>query len=91
MNGPAKIPEEKARAKAEAYLKERHFKFEKIVFQGCEQVQSSDLPIYRFNGLLIEKPASLLDMLARDRKNTTCKFVIDVNADNGRVITYHLT
>lgn len=91
MNEPLLIPQEKAQARADAYLRERHFKHEKIIFQGCEMVESGGQMIYRFRGLLIEKPASLIDMLARDRKHTTYKFMIDVNAKNGRVLTYQLT
>ncbi len=91
MSTPEMIQEEDARSRADAYLRERHFKYEKIIFQSSELAESDGRIIYRFRGLLIEKPVSLIDMLARNRKNTTYKFVIDVNSTNGRVLTYQLT
>lgn len=91
MNEQVIIPEEKARARADTYLKERHFKYEKVVFQDVELIDRDGQIIYRFKGLLIEKPSSLIDMLARDRKSSTYKFIVDVNAKNGRVLSYQLT
>jgi len=85
------IPQDKAQELADAFLKERYYDSEKILFQACEQVHSGEQLIYRFSGQLIEKTRALIDRLARDKSSNTFKFVIEVSSKNGRVLNYYLT
>jgi len=85
------ISQSKAEELAGAFLKERHYEHEKIVFQSCEQVQAGEHLIYRFGGILVEKTRALMDLLARDKRAVTYKFIIEINSKNGRVLNYYLT
>jgi hypothetical protein len=85
------IPQKKAEELADAFLKERYYDHEKIVFQACEQVRAGEKLIYRFSGLLVEKTRALIDRLARDKSGVTYKFVVEVDSRNGRVLNYFLT
>jgi hypothetical protein len=82
---------EKAEELADAFLKEKYYDREKIVFQASEKVQSGEQLIYRFSGLLVEKARGLIDRLARDKSGVTYKFVVEVSSKNGRIINYYLT
>lgn len=84
------IPQDRAEELAEAFLKERHYNYDKVIFQTCEDVQVGNLLVYRFSGLLIEKTRALIEILARDKSSVTYKFVIEINSDSGRVLNYYL-
>jgi hypothetical protein len=85
------ISQDKAKELADAFLKEKYYDFDKVIFQASEQVQSSELLIYRFSGLIIDKVHSMIEQLARDKSKVTFKFVIDISSKNGRVLNYFLT
>jgi len=85
------ISQDRAEELADTFLKERHYNYDKIVFQTCERVCTENQLVYRFSGLLIEKTRALIDRLARDKSSVTYKFVIEVNSDNGKVLNYYLT
>jgi hypothetical protein len=90
-NGVNIITPEKAEELADAFLRERYYDHDKIVFQAREQVQSEEQVVYRFSGLLVEKTRGLIDRLARDKSSATYKFVIEVSSKNGKVLNYYLT
>jgi hypothetical protein len=85
------IQQSKARELADAFLRERYYDSEKIEFQACEDVRAGEQLIYRFSGLLIEKSRALIDRLARDKSSVTYKFVVEVDSNRGKVLTYYLT
>lgn len=89
-NNPG-VPRDKAEELAIKYLKNRCYNYDKVIFHGFEEIQSGELNIYRFNGLIIEKTRSLLDRISRDNRSVTYKFVIEVDAQKGTVLDYFLT
>ena len=82
------ISEDKAKELAAHYLHERYFDFEKVSFNSVEMVTIQENPVYRIYGTVRVKSRSLLDRLIIDKKAYTYKFMVDMNALTGRVISY---
>lgn len=84
------ITQEKAEKLADAYLKQRYYNFDRIIFKECEELKNEGIIFYRFKGQIIEKTRNLMDMLSRDRSSFTYQFVIDMSSKNGKVLNYYL-
>lgn len=84
------ISETMAQEIASNYLHARYYNSKRISFNSCESVSMRGVLIYRFHGDILEKSTNMLDRIARDKKASTYKFMLNMNSQNGEIINYEI-
>lgn len=79
---------EEVQAKADQYLKNRYFDFEKIRFDSHEITAFEGSTMFRLHGGIRAKSRSLIDNMGFFKKPDTYKFLIEIDAVNGKIINY---
>jgi hypothetical protein len=86
--GPELISEDKAKDLVDIYLHSRYFDFEKLNFTGVENTMIKDAPAYCIYGTVHVKSRSMFERVIHDKKASTYKFTVEINALNGHIINY---